>query len=637
MNPYITQLRNTCILLTKFLKERIDIVAIILIAVLISLPSISPLLSGNKVNLNADFLYYASMHESVRKAVFEYHTFPLRSFWVGGGYPTLGNPEDPTLNPLTLITLVFGSIMGLKIIVLMSLLIGGISTYLLTRYILGYTRWGALFCGLVIGLSLFIPLRVYDGNTNEVYGAFIPLCLLLIGLVCRGRKAALLALPFIFYIMLSDGKLNALMAFLYIGILCFLEVIPFLNIFGTKDSNKINVRPLKIFVCALTVTFLIGMLRILPALELIETQGGLRTPFLWYMSNSYVPQHVVTPVQLWQKLIGSESIHLLTIGVIPVLIALVSFIMFPVKALPWGIVLFLFAWLTLAHNAPLDLLKMLSNLPVFNVITNPLKYFAFQIVFSLVIVAGQFFWLLAKMRRKWQEPLSAIALIFLSVWFLYPKVYEIQENTYTYDIPVELLIKQNEFYNIQSTDTRPVARLRTEPLHSIAYTNTVRGIGTIDWMAAMKLDEKAVPQYFVDEDGTFIPNPEYQGEAYFTDMQNKAAPVFRPNSIIVQVNLKTPDMLIINQNYHRDWYTDRGRIFDKDGLIALHLDETGTYKVTLRYISRSFFIGLMVSILSLITLIFVCWSYKSGRLMRWSIEAPVCVRWMPKFILWLIH
>ena len=120
-------------------------------------------------------------------------------------------------------------------------------------------------------------------------------------------------------------------------------------------------------------------------------------------------------------------------------------------------------------------------------------------------------------------------------------------------------------------------------------------------------------------------------------MQNKAAPVFRPNSIIVQVNLKTPDMLIINQNYHRDWYTDRGRIFDKDGLIALHLDETGTYKVTLRYISRSFFIGLMVSILSLITLIFVCWSYKSGRLMRWSIEAPVCVRWMPKFILWLIH
>ena len=577
------------------------------------------------------------MHESVRKAVFEYHTFPMRSFWVGGGYPTLGNPEDPTLNPLTLITIVFGSIMGLKIITFLSLLIGGISTYLLTRYILGYTRWGSLFCGLVIGLSLFIPIRVYDGNTNEVYGAFIPLCLLLIGLACRGRKAALLTLPFIFYIMLSDGKLIALMAFLYIGILCFLDVIPSWNIFGTKDLNTISVRPLRFFLCALAVTFLIGMVRILPALELIETQGGLRTPFLWYMSNSYLPQHIVTPVQLWQKLIGYKSLHILTIGMIPVLIALVSLVIFPRKTLPWGIAFFLFAWLTLAHNVPVDLLKMLSNLPIFNVITNPLKYFSFQIVFSLVIVAGQFFWLLPKMRRKWLEHLSAIALIFLSVWFLCPKVHEIHENTYTYDIPAEFLVKQSEFYNIQSTDRAPLARLRTEPLHSIAYTNTVRGIGTIDWMVVMKLDEKAVPRYFVDEDGTFIPNPKYNGEAYFTDIQNKVTPVFRPNTIIAQVNLKTPDMLIINQNYHRDWYTDRGRILDKAGLIALHLDETGTYKVTLRYISRSFFAGLMVSILSLIALIFICWGYKSGRLMRWSIKAPVHIRWVPKLILWLLN
>ncbi|HPX31346.1 MAG TPA: hypothetical protein PKW92_09710, partial [Smithella sp.] len=134
--------------------------------------------------------------------------------------------------------------MALKIITFMALLVGGLSSYLLARHILGYTKWGSLFCGLVFGLSLFVPLRVYDGNTNEVYVAFLPLCMLLIGLACRGRKTAVFILAFVFYTMLSDGKLIALMIFLYLGILCLLDIIPSFNIFATKNLNKMNIKPL---------------------------------------------------------------------------------------------------------------------------------------------------------------------------------------------------------------------------------------------------------------------------------------------------------------------------------------------------------------------------------------------------------
>jgi len=617
----------------QFLRTKADIIALILIAVVITLPSITPLSSGSKVNLKDDFFYYAGMHEGVRKAVLEYHTFPTRSFWISGGFPTLINPEDPTLNPLTLITIVFGSIMGLKIITYLALLVGGLNTYLLARHILGYTRWGALFSGLVFGLSLFVPIRIYDGNPNEIYVAFLPLCLLLIGLACHGRRIAVFILAFIFYIMLSDGKLTALTAFLYIGILCLLDLIPALNIFGIKNSNNINIKPLKVLFVALTMTFFIGMPRILPPLEIIQALGGFGSHLLWYKPDTYSPSGVVPIQELWQNLIGYKGVlNILTIGLFPVLIAFSVFFIFPAKAFPWAMTIFLFAWLTLAYNAPVDLLKLFWHLPVLKEITKPYKYFTFQMVFSFAIVAGQFFWLLAKIRPKWLEHALAVVLIFLSVWFLYPRFDAIQKSTYTYDIPPEFLVRQNEFYNIQG---QGISRFRAEPLNSVIYTNIIRNVGTIDTVT--NYGEKAVPKYFVDANGTLIPNPGYRGEAHFADSGNTARAVFRPNSIMVQVNQLKPDTLVINQNFDKDWHSDRGTILEQEGLIALRLNDTGRYQITLHYFPRSFFVGLAISMLSLIMLIFMCWSYRTGRLLKWSRGAPLPIRWMPRFILWLIN
>jgi len=258
------------------MRNKYDIIAFILIAVAIILPSLASLSLDGKISHHADFFLHASRHESVRISILEYHTFPLRAFWFGGGYPTLGDPEDPTLNPLTLITLFFGTVTGLKVIGILSMLVAGLSTYALAKYILGYTIWGALFSGLTFGLSVFLPLRIHNGNYNDIYSSFIPLCLFLIGLACRGRKAALLILPFLFYTMLSNGKTIALMTIFYIGMLCILDIIPMFDTFGKSkpsygrlDASKeftekqsaknINITPLKVFIIALIITLLVGM------------------------------------------------------------------------------------------------------------------------------------------------------------------------------------------------------------------------------------------------------------------------------------------------------------------------------------------------------------------------------------------
>ena len=152
-----------------------DFLAFSIVVIVVTLSSVPVLKSGSQLNFDVDFFQYASRHEAIRKSLIEYHTFPMRSHWLGGGFPTLGDPEDPTLNPLVLITILFNPITGLKLIVFFALLIGGLATYALARYILGYTQWGSLFSALIFSLSLFVPLRVQDGNPNEVYATFLPL------------------------------------------------------------------------------------------------------------------------------------------------------------------------------------------------------------------------------------------------------------------------------------------------------------------------------------------------------------------------------------------------------------------------------------------------------------------------------
>ncbi len=595
--------------LIRSARDRSDVFFLGIVFVVITLSSISPLMSGDRLNFNDDFFQYASRHESVRKSIIEHRAFPFRAYWFGGGYPTLGDPEDPTLNPLVLFSIVFGSVMGIKLIGYLAILIGGLSTYALGRYVLGYTKWGALFSGLVFGLSLFVPLRLQDGNPNEVYAAFLPLCILLLGLACQGKKAALIILPFVFYTMLSDGKLIALMAIFYIIMLCILQLIPAFNTFGLKKSN---IRPVKILILVLSVTLLAGMMRFLPIIELMSAKGGIWKAKLFFHPENYGSGSVLayTFERLWQELVCWEGREgLITLGWIPVILFSINLFVFWKKALPWAINLVLFGWLLIAYNAPFDLLKLLWNLPIFNAVYRPDKYFSFQVAFTIALVSGQFFWLLKKLPYKWLEGLCAVILILASVCFLYPRMERIQRDTYNLKTPDEFLVSEKEFFNVKGLE---LDRNRKDPFRSVAYFNLLKNTGTIDWYTGVPIAENAIPRYFIDKENNHNPNPTYQGETFFINEQssqhkeNTAKSLLRPNSIKVQIAIKTPSVIVINQNYHSDWRTDRGRLFNANGLIGLQFPQAGSYTVCLRYIPLGFYMGLAISVLSLVLLIFAC-------------------------------
>jgi len=602
-------------------NRQLDFVAFGVVALVITAFWLPTLTSGDRLNPNEDFFLQASRYEAVRKSLLEHRTFPLRSHWFGGGFPTLGEPEDPALNPLVLLSVLFGSVMGLKLIGFLAALASGLGTYALGRYVLGYTRWGALFSALIVGTSLFVPGHMWGGNPCETCAAYLPLCMLLIALSCRGRRAALFVLPLLLYTMLSSGKQAFFMAVLYLGVLCLLDALPmFSTLTPDAPARMFDVRALKVLVLVLGVAFFVGMVRILPALEFINARGGLTHMELYTHAKM---ADVSSPDfrEFVEYAFGiRDQPSFVTIGWLPILLFGVASCCFWKRSLPWVITLVLCTWLVLADKAPLDLFGVLQGLPIFGTIANPRKYFSFQIVLSIGLGAGQFFWLLRKLRRPWLEHVCAVALIVAGMSFLYPRTTHGQRQTYRLEMPSDAL-KQQEFFNVQGLN---LPRNRAWPPRSLAYVNLRENVGTIDWYVAITLPENAVPKYFVDARNRLIPNPAYRGEAFFVTEagasgetpSSVAEPTFRPNSIIVEVTVPKPGVLVINQNYHAAWRTDRGELFDGKGLIALRLWETGSYTIHLRYLPRSFVAGLAVSVLSLAGWVLACWTF--GRRRRGS-------------------
>src|SRR3989339_389204 len=184
-------------------KELIAILFIMLVTFLCQYPLIK---SIKKISMDEDFLQYASRHLSFRKSIIEYHQFPLRSHYFGGGYPTIAEPEDPSLSPFVTLTLIFGEVVGLKLIAIAIYMIGTISMFFLCRRVLFYNIEGALFSTLSFSLASWFHMRVFGGNFNELYYFFVPLMFYLFEKYNTDKKY-FFPLVLLLTIVLMDGKL----------------------------------------------------------------------------------------------------------------------------------------------------------------------------------------------------------------------------------------------------------------------------------------------------------------------------------------------------------------------------------------------------------------------------------------------
>ena len=554
------------------------------------------LATGNLVAANDDFLQYAARHEFLRRSVFDHCAFPLRSHCFGSGYPTLGDPEDPTLNPLVWCLLPLPTPLLLKARIFVAALMAAFGTFLLARRALAYTTWGAAFAALVFPLAFWLPNRAYSGNPNEVYPAFVPLCLLLI-LTAPRRPLRFVLLPLLMFTMLSDGKQTFLAALMFMGVVC----AAWAALGGPRNaarSAKERLHPL-IYLCfGVLFALVIGLVKILPTLEVLSHHGGL----LKLRPHFHIGR--VEPVfpafaHLAEAVLGLRHLKHGTqwayVGVVPVTLFLGGTILARRKTAVWGVTAFLLVWLLIGPNAPVNLHAALNRLPFCSTFDQTSwKYFLPFFILAVSLGAGAFFGPLLSLRPPWLGRTLAGVATAVAVIGLAPQAARVSARAFTMAAPVGVGRVPNEFYSVAGC--RGMKRPRAAPARAVAYFNLLRDVGTIDWYTSVPLPESGQPRYIVAADGELTKNEDYEEEAHLQKEPNSCAAAFEPNEIRIDVDVTEPDVLTINQNFHPGWRTDRGVLEARDGLLALKLHEPGSYRVTLRYTSRAFNLGLVLSL-----------------------------------------
>jgi len=351
------------------------------------------------------------------------------------------------------------------------------------------------------------------------------------------------------------------------------------------------------FMGFLSLGICLGMVKLIPMIETINNTGSLNHIKLALHADAYSKEtiYAYTVRCFFNELFGVFAGYL-NLGRIVFVTFLFSIIFCMKKLRIWLMCFVLFSIFLLAYNFPLDLFKYLWQLPFFNAIDQPQKYFVCPLIFIIAICAGQSFSIFEKIKNIFLRNSFFVIIIVCSVYPLFPRIWSIYKETHTYRLPVAQVIYNKEFYNIKSIG---LVRDRTFPLNANSYVNILRNVGTIDWYTQMPNSEKAVPKYFIDKNGTEYFNNKYKGEIYFLNNKNKANIIFKPNKMTMQVVVREPSVLIVNQNYSKYWKTDKGSVFSFNGLIALKLYDTGDYTVNLFYRPTSFYIGLAISIASL--------------------------------------
>lgn len=157
-----------------------------------------------------DFDYFAQVYEAIRRTILDYHQFPWVNSWVGGGVPLYANPQVGVFSIQTVLVLLFGTIPGLKISLILYSLVGFWSFYLLAKSTLKTSTLVAVCLGVVWITNGFFMSHYIGHYTFSLFQIFPLLCYLALNITKRrywlylSITLSLLALSALHYAVLQS-------------------------------------------------------------------------------------------------------------------------------------------------------------------------------------------------------------------------------------------------------------------------------------------------------------------------------------------------------------------------------------------------------------------------------------------------
>ncbi|MFH1061631.1 MAG: hypothetical protein V1747_01935 [Candidatus Omnitrophota bacterium] len=502
-------------------------------------------------------------------------------------------------SPFFLLVLGLGIVCGVNSGWYFAYFAGALSMFYLARFVLKYNIFGAVFCSLAFSMCGFFPVIQQCGLIYNRDILFLPL---VVALFLKARHDN----KYIFFTALT-------VAVFFITTVLFLPLLFLLlfliTLFGMVKRNgqafMVHKRGFVVFFAVLVLTLLFSAYRILPILALLSADmniTGQRYEDIVVYGNSIT--------LLLQRLFVPENFGVgsMYFGFLPVVLCFFSGIVLFRRMKHWLLLLVIFTVLSFGQNSWLDLHRILWYLPFFKSISSLAKYYGLIIVFLISVISGGFFMILEKkLSNKKFRIISILIIAYVFVDLLCANIAYFRNYRTDFKLPeLQPFNSTVRIVNMHKGDEGGGAALKL-----ILYC---KGFGMTNFYPGMAdFFGRAIavtPRYFIMHRFAFmspstkifiVANPAYKGEAFFIDSFNHVTGCsILPRKIIVHVDVKKPGIVVVNQNFDKNWKSNAGVVENFKGLLSLRIEQTGKQTVSFYLVPVLFYAGVVISAVSLI-------------------------------------
>jgi hypothetical protein len=511
-----------------------------------------------------DWRYFQSAIEVGRRSVVWFHQMPLWNPYSCGGEVLLGNPQSEVATPTFLLSVIFGTALGVKLALVTYMFCAFDGMYRLARHE-KLDRAGALFAAVLFGTCGWFSIRLANGQSNIVQCALFPYLLLFYR---RGLEQWEWALPLgaIAAWVIGMGGTNA-------------SAIAAVLLFTAAAIDAIarrSGRPFAILAAGALTCLLIDAFRILPTLQFVHDHPRHRPDndrsAIWEIIRNAYWWQGLKPVkghEYWFHEYGWKLAYLTP-----------PFLIWSLKLKParrWWIIALVGALIAVGFAIPFGPWWLLRHLPFYGDLRVPSRYEIFLAV-ALPLACGV---ALMDLRRFWRWlPHVAITLAFLDgAWYAW------DQYAHAFEFQVAVADRGERFYHV-SGDWRSMIQ------HVMANHGAIKCDEEAPLQRALQLDEGDVPQVrLLDPSAGEVKGVHWS-----------------PNAIEADVELTRPTTVMFNGNWNEHWKSPSGKVLkvgekwphDLDGgRLGVEVTTTGPQTIAVRYRPGSYVAGATLSLLSI--------------------------------------
>lgn len=548
-----------------------------------------------------DSLQMLSFIHPLWEAFWTYGEYPVWNPYFGGGVPWAGYVYNPGLSVTSLIYLLCGPFVGIKIYCLLVLFGGGLGLYAFARLWFALDPRFALVSSLTYMTVLWLPYRMISGNFDEVIIFLAPVAGVLMWGLLHGRWWGLL-LPLLFQALFAQAKYGPF-------IVAFLPAACVVQWAGLSWSRL--GRGLLMFALAFGAGVALSLPKLLSLMVMLERDLVDQSDIA--VRKQYTPAHFFDYlIGHFNVMAGRTNAHM-GVGVAAVALAVVGLAAARGRGAMPAALFGVSALFAMGENSPVPLYRILQALPVFDTMRDYSKYWNLLPVVCVCLLAGLglevLAGLLARVRgsRVCSQACTSLAAVCLVAMvlpnallcglLLYPRVFTAEPGSEVRE-PFHH-VAHRELHGRVDRYRRPDLRIRE--LNHDQYHLLLRGIGTLTWYGNLVFAENAIPRYFID-DGRLVPNPDYTAEVWWETDKGARQPAlghaYTYNTMRALAEPMGGRTLVFNTNYSSYWQPSVGRLVNSGGRVGVVLPPSYEGEVRLRFVDPTFRLGLLGALLA---------------------------------------